>query len=127
MLEELVKHYNFLKALDEEVLTIIEENLVLKKVEAGEVIVAGEQVCWGFSFIKSGSLRVYALNKEGREVTLYRLSRGDSCFMTIICSLKQVHPNACVRVEEDSELLILPINLFEKYLMNHPVYLQFIF
>ena len=54
-----------------------------KKVQAGELLINGEEACWGFSFIKSGVLRVYRLNDEGREVTLYRLRKGDSCFMTV--------------------------------------------
>lgn len=127
MLDGLMSYYPFLKMLDEEALAIIERNLVQKKVQAGELLINGEEACWGFSFIKSGVLRVYRLNDEGREVTLYRLRKGDSCFMTVICALAQSNTHAYVRVEEDSELVILPILLFEKYLMNHPVYLQFVF
>ena len=127
MLDGLMSDYPFLKMLDEEALAIIERNLVQKKVQAGDLLINGEEACWGFSFIKSGVLRVYRLNDEGREVTLYRLRKGDSCFMTVICALTQNNTHAYVRVEEDSELVILPILLFEKYLMNHPVYLQFVF
>ena len=127
MLDGLMSDYPFLKMLDEEALAIIERNLVQKKVQAGELLINGEEACWGFSFIKSGVLRVYRLNDEGREVTLYRLRKGDSCFMTVICALAQSNTHAYVRVEEDSELVILPILLFEKYLINHPVYLQFVF
>ena len=127
MLDGLISDYPFLKMLDEEALAIIERNLVQKKVQAGELLINGEEACWGFSFIKSGVLRVYRLNDEGREVTLYRLRKGDSCFMTVICALTQNNTHAYVRVEEDSELVILPMLLFEKYLMNHPVYLQFVF
>ena len=127
MLDGLMSDYPFLKMLDEEALAIIERNLVQKKVQAGELLINGEEACWGFSFIKSGVLRVYRLNDEGREVTLYRLRKGDSCFMTVICALTQNNTHAYVRVEEDSELVILPMLLFEKYLMNHPVYLQFVF
>lgn len=127
MLDGLMSDYPFLKMLDEEALAIIERNLVQKKVQAGELLINGEEACWGGSFIKSGVLRVYRLNDEGREVTLYRLRKGDSCFMTVICALTQNNTHAYVRVEEDSELVILPMLLFEKYLMNHPVYLQFVF
>ena len=127
MLDGLMSDYPFLKMLDEEALAIIERNLVQKKVQAGELLINGEEAFWGFSFIKSGVLRVYRLNDEGREVTLYRLRKGDSCFMTVICALTQNNTHAYVRVEVDSELVILPMLLFEKYLMNHPVYLQFVY
>lgn len=32
-----------------------------------------------------------------------------------------------MKVEEDCELAIIPMPIFEKYLMNHPTYLQFLF
>ncbi len=127
MLKDLMNDYPFLKVLDEEALNIIEHHLVVKKIEAGEMLINGEQACWGFSFIRRGVLRVYRLNEEGREVTLYRLRKGDSCFMTVICALAHSNTDAYVRVEEDGELVILPIPLFEKYLLNQPVYLQYVF
>ena len=91
------------------------------------MLINGSQACWGFSFILSGKLRVYRLNEEGREVTLYRLEKGDSCFMTVICALAKSQTYAYVKVEEDCELAIIPMPIFEKYLMNHPTYLQFLF
>lgn len=127
MLESLMKDYPFLKTLDENSLHMIESHLVSKRVAAGEILINGEQACWGFSFIQSGVLRVYRINEEGREVTLYRLRKGDSCFMTIICSLAKTKMYAYVEVEEDAQLFILPTSLFEKYFLKDPKYLQFVF
>lgn len=127
MLASLMEDYPFLKGLDEQALSIIESHLVSKQVDAGEMLINGEQACWGFSFIQSGRLRVYRVNEEGREVTLYRLGKGDSCFMTIICSLAKTNVHAYVQVEEDAKLLILPTAIFEKYFLQNPSYLQFVF
>lgn len=127
MLTSLMEDYPFLKGLDENALSIIKSHLVSKQVAAGEMLINGEQACWGFSFIQSGVLRVYRMNEEGREVTLYRLGKGDSCFMTIICSLAKTNVHAYVKVEEDAKLVILPTALFEKYFLQNPNYLQFVF
>lgn len=127
MLELLKKDYPFLKKLDEEALNQIQKHLNGRQFKADEMLINGSQACWGFSFILSGKLRVYRINDEGREVTLYRLERGDSCFMTVICALAKSQTYAYVKVEEDCELAIIPMNIFEKYLMNHPAYLQFLF
>ena len=127
MLELLKKDYPFLKKLDEEALNQIQKHLNGRQFKAGEMLINGSQACWGFSFILSGKLRVYRLNEEGREVTLYRLEKGDSCFMTVICALAKSQTYAYVKVEEDCELAIIPMPSFDKYLMNHPTYLQFLF
>lgn len=127
MLDTLKEDYPFLKKFDVESLMQIERHVTCREFLAGEMLINGEQACWGFSFILRGKLRVYRINDEGREVTLYRLERGDSCFMTVICALAKSQTYAYVKVEEDCELAIIPIPIFEKYLMNHPTYLQFLF
>ena len=127
LIMNLVDDYPFLKQFDESTLLIMSQHLTSRKVKAGDVLINGEQACWGFSFILSGTLRVYRVNEEGREVTLYRLTKGDSCFMTVVCALAQTSTHAYVCAEQDSELLILPMPVFEKYLMNHPSYLQYLF
>lgn len=103
------KDYPFLKKLDEEALNQIQKHLNGRQFKAGEMLINGSQACWGFSFILSGKLRVYRLNEEGREVTLYRLEKGDSCFMTVICALAKSQTYAYVKVEEDCELAIIPM------------------
>ena len=45
--------------------------------EAGTNIHDGNE-CTGVILIKSGSLRLYLLSDEGKEITLYRLFPGDS-------------------------------------------------
>lgn len=127
MLETLKEDYPFLKKIDEASLMEIQRHINCREFLAGEMLINGNQACWGFSFIMSGKLRVYRLNEEGREVTLYRLGRGDSCFMTVICALAKSQTYAYVEVEEDCELAIIPMPIFEKFLMNEPVYLQFLF
>ena len=124
---ELSEDYPFLKALDEATLLQMSQHLTSRKVVAGDVLINGDQACWGFSFLLSGTLRVYRINEEGREVTLYRLRKGDSCFMTVVCALAHMATNAYVSAEQDAELLILPMPTFEKYLVNHPAYLQYLF
>ena len=52
MLDGLMSDYPFLKMLDEEALAIIERNLVQKKVQAGELLINGEEACWGGHLLK---------------------------------------------------------------------------
>lgn len=50
----------------------------------------GDLDCLGVLLLQKGSLRVYMLSKEGREITLYRLYPGDICILSASCALKAI-------------------------------------
>ncbi len=127
LLEELKKEYTFLNTLSQEAQEVISQSLNKRHYETGYKLINGEQACWGFSFILKGTVRVYRINEEGREVTLYRLRSGDSCFMTILCTLAHSDTYAFAEVEEEATLAIIPIAIFEKYLLEDVGYLKYSF
>ena len=51
---------------------------------------SAESECIGMLLVTSGSLRVYMLSEEGREITLYRIHAGDSCVLSAACVLKSI-------------------------------------
>ena len=44
--------------------------------------------CSGVIFVRSGSLRLYMMSEEGKDITLYRLHRGDMCMLSASCVLE---------------------------------------
>lgn len=38
--------------------------------------------CSGVILVRSGSLRLYMMSEEGKDITLYRLHRGDLCMLS---------------------------------------------
>lgn len=63
--------------------------------------------CTGIILIKSGSLRIYILSDEGKEVTLYRLFPGEMCMLSASCVLREITFDVFVDAEEDSECVIV--------------------
>ena len=63
--------------------------------------------CTGVILIRSGSLRLYLLSEEGKEITLYRLFPGDMCILSASCVLKTVTFDVFVDSEEDSECIVV--------------------
>ncbi len=43
--------------------------------------------------VRSGSLRLYMMSEEGKEVTLYRLHEGELCVLASFCVLSSVTSN----------------------------------
>ena len=63
--------------------------------------------CTGVILVKSGSLRLYLLSDEGKEVTLYRLFPGDVCILSASCVLHNITFDVLIDAEEDSECVVV--------------------
>ena len=76
------------------------------KFEKGTNIHNGDE-CTGIILIKSGSLRLYMLSDEGKEITLYRLFPGDMCMLSASCVLSTVTFDVFVDSEENSDCIVV--------------------
>lgn len=63
--------------------------------------------CTGVILVKTGSLRLYMLSDEGKEVTLYRLFPGDTCILSASCVLHTLTFDVLIDAEEDSECVVV--------------------
>lgn len=63
--------------------------------------------CTGVILVRSGSLRLYMLSEDGKEITLYRLFAGDMCVLSASCVLKQITFDVFVDSEESSECVVV--------------------
>ena len=63
--------------------------------------------CTGVILVKSGSLRLYMLSEEGKEITLYRLFPGEMCMLSASCVLKTITFDVFVDSEENSECIVV--------------------
>lgn len=124
---ELLKNYPFLKDLEKEVLELFLSRIIVNNYEVGQNVFSNNVSCIGFSFILEGKLRIYKLGDDGKEITLYRISKGDSCFNTILCALTDSEEKSFADVEENAIIAILPMDLFKRYLVNNSVFLKYIF
>ena len=63
--------------------------------------------CTGVILIESGSLRVYMLSDDGKEITLYRLYAGDICMLSASCVLNSITFDVFVDAEEESKCKVV--------------------
>jgi len=74
--------------------------------KAGETVHDGNE-CTGVIIVKSGSLRVYMLSEDGKEVTLYRLFAGEISILSASCVLETITFDVFVDSEENSECVVI--------------------
>lgn len=63
--------------------------------------------CTGVILVTGGSLRLYMLSEEGKEITLYRLFAGDVCILSASCVLESITFDVFVDAEEQSDCVIV--------------------
>ena len=63
--------------------------------------------CSGVIFVCSGSLRLSMLSDEGKDITLYRLHKGDMCMLSASCVLKSITFDVFINAEEDSQCYVI--------------------
>lgn len=84
---------------------LIIDNASLLSVKKNSLI-AG---CSGILIIKQGTLRIYTLSEQGKEITLYRLNTGDICILSASCVIRDITFDIYIDTLTDCQLIqILP-------------------
>lgn len=76
--------------------------------------------CSGVIFVQSGCLRVYMMSDEGKDITLYRLYKGDMCMLSASCVLSSITFDVLIDAEEDSECYVIDGPAFMKISNDNP-------
>lgn len=63
--------------------------------------------CSGVIFVCSGSLRLSMMSDEGKDITLYRLHKGDMCMLSASCVLQSITFDVFINAEEDSQCYVI--------------------
>lgn len=67
-------------------------------------------------FVLSGTVRIFNGNEQGREITLYRVHGGQNCVLMMASILGDTPYEASVEIEEDTDLLLVPIPVFKHWM-----------
>ena len=77
--------------------------------------------CSGEILVRGGSLRLFILSDEGRDITLYRLHKGDMCMLSASCVLEAITFDVFIDAEEDSECYVISGPAFAAVAKRSPV------
>ena len=63
--------------------------------------------CTGVILVKSGSLRLYLLSEDGKEITLHRIFAGEVCILSASCVFDTLNFDIFIDSEENSDCVII--------------------
>lgn len=113
------EHLTFWDKLSSKEKTLVKNNITKVTYDKGEILYSADSECLGLILIQKGGLRVYILSEDGREVTLYRLSEGESCVLSASCILNNITFDVVIDAETETEVLLLNIGTFSKLIYEN--------
>ncbi|NOY63171.1 MAG: Crp/Fnr family transcriptional regulator [Gammaproteobacteria bacterium] len=102
-------------------------NATLMQIPAGHTVASDGNECRRLALVVSGMVRVYKLADSGREITLYRISCGDSCVLTASCIMSDTPFPAIAVTESDVEALLIPSKQVHEWMSESKPWGAFIF
>ncbi|WP_029037397.1 Crp/Fnr family transcriptional regulator [Salinimicrobium xinjiangense] len=126
MLEkELKEAYHFI--FEEELLQEIVKFGKLREVSAGEKIIEIGEYVKSMPLLLEGAIKILREDKDGDELLLYFLERGDTCAMTLSCCLGQTRSEIRAIAEKDTTLIMIPIEKMEEWTSRFKSWRNFVF
>lgn len=110
----------FWAELDDAQRQILTDSSSLSRFPKGTVTHQSQQGCKGLQFVLEGQLRVYIVSEEGREVTLYRVRKGEVCVMSSSCLMEAIAFEVLIEAMEDTQVLTIPSPVLAPVLQRHP-------
>ncbi len=77
--------------------------------------------------VLSGSIRVIKTDDEGNEILLYYIKSGESCIMSFLAGIHNDTSKIKAIVEEDVQLLLIPVHKASEWIKEFPEWTDFIF
>ena len=121
---EIVEQFKLL--FEPDLVRAIEQHARFASVKAGEVILDIGQQVRTIPIILSGTVKVSRIDEDGKELLLYYVNPNESCAMTFTCCMQQYPSEIKAVAEEDVEMLTVPINFMDEWLIKYPTWKSFV-
>ncbi|MBQ9091512.1 MAG: Crp/Fnr family transcriptional regulator [Anaerotignum sp.] len=113
--------FPFWEQLNSEEQNIVAANALSQAMQKGDILHRGCGECSGIVHVAKGQLRVYIVSEEGREVTLYRLHKGDLCVLSASCLMDAIVFDVMIEAVEKTELIVLPSPVLNVIMEKNPM------
>lgn len=104
----------FWKELNQSQKEYLLNNTSIRHYNKGTSIFSCDSSCLGMTYVIKGSIRVYILSDEGREITLFRLKKEEPCVLSASCVISQITFDTHMDAEQDCDLLVINSSALKK-------------
>ncbi len=116
----------FQHTFEQKLLQEIEEYGKYAQLRAGETLFEAGSLMRVIPIVISGIMKITRIDEDGKELLLYYLTEGDSCALAFTCCMQHMPSEVKATAEEDTEALLLPINIMENWIAKYPTWKSFV-
>jgi CRP/FNR family transcriptional regulator len=99
----------------------------IRSFPAGSVILDINAYIRTIPIVLSGSMKVIRTDEDGQEILLYYIKPGESCIMSLLAGMHHDTSKIKAIVEEDAEILLIPVEKTSEWIREFPEWTDFIF
>jgi CRP/FNR family transcriptional regulator len=121
--EQIKEQIGFL--FEEELMQEIYQVGKIKKIPADSILVDNGDEILHIPFVIDGSVKI-SRDKDDSELLLYYIESGDTCTMTLQCSVTGSVSEVRATALEDSEVLLIPVMYMENWMNKYPSWRRYI-
>lgn len=100
---------------------------IVKQYKAGTVILNENSSIRSIPIVIRGTLKVIRTDEDEKEILLYYIKSGESCIMSFLGGMHNESSKVRAEVEEDAEILFLPMDKVSVFIREYPQWLDYIF
>ncbi len=109
-----------------DLLSEIDAHGIYKSFQAGDVIMRTGQYIRNTVLVLKGNIKIYREDDDGGEFFMYYLQPGQACAISMICATKSETSRIMAKVVDDAELMMIPLPLMDKWMMQHRSWYEFV-
>jgi len=117
---------NLFPNFSSELISTISKNASIQDFEAGTVLMRTGQYIKNTVLITKGKIKIYREGEDGGEFLMYYLQPGQACAISMICATKNEKSQIMAKVVEDVSVMLIPLNLMDKWMMEHRSWYEFV-
>lgn len=116
----------FFPSFQKELVNNITQHCSVMDATAGTVIMRTGQYIKQTVLVVKGKIKIYREDEEGNEFFMYYLLPGQACAISMICATKAEASQIMAKVEEDAELIMIPLQLMDKWMTEFKSWYEFV-
>ena len=111
---------------EKELIDEIVENGIFRTISNGEMLIDIDDKMTHVPLILSGAVKIIREDKNGDEIALYFLEKGDTCAISFINCINRSKSMFRGLAEKETEGIFVPVNLVDEWLKKYKTWRYFI-
>ena len=124
MIQKLKNHYGYL--FEDKLINEISEISSYKEFKENSIIIDINNEITSMPLILGGAIKILREDKDGDELVLYYIEKGDTCAMTLSCCMNESKSKIRAVAETDVTLLMIPKTKMTEWLGKYKSWQEYI-